>query len=214
MEGEFKPLLMEGEFLDTFRVKDGLSTSAGVEKAGVGFKMLAFNNSPIPMTVEGFERKNITVVMTVINTVQEGFSKVPYENVNGKTKVSSDAKPLNTKFKMGGDVDLSKMKCWPFGIVEGCPKDKDERVDDWSWDVVPGMALRVTIWQEAARGGKADKFKSSMNSDDYVVIPAFTVFEIEMTCKVHILNNLWKSIDFASEIKNCNFSWFYAAILR
>jgi hypothetical protein len=39
------------------------------------------------------------------------------------------------------------------------------------------------LWQESARGGKADKFKSSMNSDDYSVIPAFTVFEIEMSCK-------------------------------
>jgi hypothetical protein len=40
------------------------------------------------------------------------------------------------------------------------------------------------MWQEAARGGKADKFKSSMNSDDYTIIPAFTVFEIELGCKV------------------------------
>jgi hypothetical protein len=87
---------------------------------------------------------------------------------------------------MGDDSDLCKMKCWPFGIVEGCPKDKDERVEDWTWDVVPGMAIRITLWQESARGGKADKFKSSMNSDDHTIIPAFTVFEIEMCCKVRI----------------------------
>jgi hypothetical protein len=43
---------------------------------------------------------------------------------------------------MDQDSELYKMKCWPFGIVEGCPKDKDERVDDWSWEVVPGMAIR------------------------------------------------------------------------
>jgi hypothetical protein len=43
---------------------------------------------------------------------------------------------------MGQDSELYKMKCWPFGIVEGCPKDKDERVEDWSWEVVPGMAIR------------------------------------------------------------------------
>jgi hypothetical protein len=109
---------------------------------------------------------------------------VPYENLNGKTKVSSSAKPLNARCKMGDDSELYKMKCWPFGIVEGCPKDKDERVDDWAWDVIPGMAVRVQLWQESARGGKPDKFKSSMNSDDHVVIPAFTVFEIEMSCKV------------------------------
>ena len=57
-------------------------------------------------------------------------------------QVSPSAKPLNAKCKMGQDPELSKMKCWPFGIVEGCPKDKDKRVDDWSWEVVPGMALR------------------------------------------------------------------------
>jgi hypothetical protein len=81
-------VIMENEFVENFKVKDGLGCSASVEKAGVGLKMIAFNNAPIPMTVEGFERKNMSVVFTVINTTQEGFSKVPYENVNGKTKVS------------------------------------------------------------------------------------------------------------------------------
>ena len=57
-------------------------------------------------------------------------------------QVSPNAKPLNVKCRMGENSELCKMKCWPFGIVEGCPKDKDERVDDWSWDVVPGMAIR------------------------------------------------------------------------
>jgi hypothetical protein len=174
---------MGTEFTENFRIRDGLGSSSSVDKAGVGLKLLAFNNTAIPMTAEGFERKNLSVVFTVINTVQEGFSKVPYENVNGKTKVSANAKPLNTKCKMENS-DLFKMKCWPFGIVEGCPKDKDERVEDWSWEIVPGMALRITLWQEAARGGKTDKFKSSMNSDEYDVIPAFTVFEIELGCKV------------------------------
>jgi hypothetical protein len=79
---------MEATFLESFKVKDGLGMSGCVDKAGVGMKMIAFNNAPIPMTVEGFERKNMSVVFTVINTVQEGFSRVPYENVNGKTKVS------------------------------------------------------------------------------------------------------------------------------
>ena len=57
-------------------------------------------------------------------------------------QVSTNAKPLNVKSKMVADSDLCKMKCWPFGIVEGCPKDKDERVDDSAWEVMPGMALR------------------------------------------------------------------------
>jgi hypothetical protein len=43
---------------------------------------------------------------------------------------------------MSPELELYKATCWPFGIVEGCPKDKDERVEDWSWEVVPGMALR------------------------------------------------------------------------
>jgi hypothetical protein len=79
---------MEHDFVENFKIKDGLGCSASVEKAGVGFKMIAFNNTPIPMTVDGFERKNLSVVFTVLNTTQEGFSRVPYENVNGKTKAS------------------------------------------------------------------------------------------------------------------------------
>jgi hypothetical protein len=79
---------MENEFSENFKIKDGLGCSASVEKAGVGLKMIAFNNTPIPMTVDGFERKNLSVVFTVLNTTQEGFSRVPYENVNGKTKAS------------------------------------------------------------------------------------------------------------------------------
>ena len=78
---------METEFVEKFKVKDGLGCSASVEKAGVGLKLIAFNNTPIPMTVDGLELKNLSVVFTVINTTQEGFSRVQYENVNGKTKV-------------------------------------------------------------------------------------------------------------------------------
>jgi hypothetical protein len=55
------------------------------------------------------------------------------------------------------------------------------------------------LWQEAARGGKADKFKSSMNSDDYTVIPAFTVFEIEMSCKGW---SQWEAGDVNENAKN------------
>jgi hypothetical protein len=84
-EVEFK---MQNDFVENFKVKDGLGSTTSVEKAGVGLKLIAFNNTPIPMTVEGFERKNLSVVFTVINTTQEGFSRVPYENVNGKTKAS------------------------------------------------------------------------------------------------------------------------------
>jgi hypothetical protein len=59
--------------------------------------------------------------------------------------VSANAKPLNVKSKMSQEHELYKMKCWPFGIVEGCPKDKDERVEEYSWEVVPGMAIRCVI---------------------------------------------------------------------
>jgi hypothetical protein len=79
---------MQNDFVENFKIKDGLGSTTSVEKAGVGLKLIAFNNTPIPMTVNGFERKNLSVVFTVINTTQEGFSRVPYENVNGKTKAS------------------------------------------------------------------------------------------------------------------------------
>lgn len=63
-----------------------------MEKQGVGFKILAYNNSDIPMTSDGFLKKNISVVFTVVNGVDSGFSKVPYVNdlKTGKTKLCQD----------------------------------------------------------------------------------------------------------------------------
>ena len=41
------------------------------------------------MTSDGFSKKNISVVFTVVNAKDAGFSKVPYVNdpKTGKTKV-------------------------------------------------------------------------------------------------------------------------------
>jgi hypothetical protein len=92
---------MACEFAENFKIKDGMGGGNSVDKQGVGLKMIAFNNTEIPMTVDGFDRKSLSVVFTVINTVQEGFSKVPYENVNGKTKVSYNSHyhyPTRTRY--------------------------------------------------------------------------------------------------------------------
>jgi hypothetical protein len=31
------------------------------------------------------------------------------------------------------------LTCWPYGIVEGCPKDKDDRNEEYKWEGVFGL---------------------------------------------------------------------------
>jgi hypothetical protein len=148
---------MAEEFLNNFRVRDGSAGSGALGKQGVGFRILAYNNSDIPMTSEGFERKNLSVVFTVVKACDPGFSKVPYVNdpKTGKTKVGNGAMGTSALRSMPADygvdssvapMTMNLMDCWPFGIVEGCPKDKDDRNEEYRWEVVPGMAIRLVIF--------------------------------------------------------------------
>jgi hypothetical protein len=49
------------------------------------------------------------------------------------------------------------------------------------------MVLRMMFWADAARGGKADKFREEMCPAGHDIIKAFTLLELELTCKVCIL---------------------------
>jgi hypothetical protein len=66
-------------------------------------------------------------------------------------------------------------------------QEKDERNDEYKWNVYPGMVLRMMFWADAARGGKADKFREEMCPAGHDIIKAFTLLELELTCKVCIL---------------------------
>lgn len=140
---------------------------------------------------EGFAgRKQIGVNLTIVDCLSEGFSRVPYEFVNGTYKSDpKTAKPLSEKSPWAEDPQgqLSMLTCWPYGIVEGAPKEKDERREDYKWKVYPGMVLRTMFWADAARGGDPKKFKDEMCPAGYDSIKAFSLIELELTCKVLLL---------------------------
>jgi hypothetical protein len=39
---------------------------------------------------------------------------------------------------------LSMLTCWPYGILEGCPKDKDDRNEEFKWEVCTKMFLFIS----------------------------------------------------------------------
>lgn len=100
-----------------------------------------FNDTEIPLTTDAFNgKKQVNVGLVVVDCLSEGFSRVPYECTNGVYKSSSNAKPLTEKAPWSEDPDgqLSQLTCYPYGIVEGCPQEKDERNEEYKWNVFPG----------------------------------------------------------------------------
>jgi hypothetical protein len=91
-----------------------------------GAKVLAFNDSDVPLTVDAFNgKKQVNVGLIVVDCLSDGFSRVPYEcSKNGVYKSSANAKQLTEKSVWPGDPEkqLSMLTCWPYGIVEGCPQ--------------------------------------------------------------------------------------------
>ena len=114
------------------------------------------------------------------------MSRVPYISVNGVCKAEAGAKPLSERCPWPEDREgkLGMLTCYPYSIVEGRPKEKDERNEEYKWSVYPGMVIRMMLWPDSARGGKADKFRAEMCPEGYDVIPPFTLLELELTCKV------------------------------
>jgi len=87
----------------------------------------------------------VNVGLVVVDCLSEGFSRVPYECTNGVYKSSGNAKPLTEKSPWPEDPDnqLSQLTCYPYGIVEGCPQEKDERNEEYKWNVVPGNVMCI-----------------------------------------------------------------------
>ncbi len=67
-------------------------------------------------------------------------------------------------------------------------QEKDERNEEYKWEVHPGMILRTMLWAEPMRGQKTDKFKEDLIAAGHAVIKAFTLMEIELTCKVCLID--------------------------
>lgn len=125
------------------RIKECPAFVGSTGKQTKGPKILCFNDAEIPLTFAGFsDKKQVSVGLVVVDCLMEGYAKVPYECAsNNKYKMGPNPLPLSVKSLWGDDPSgvLSEMECWPYGIIEGCPKDKDDRNEEWKWKIVPGM---------------------------------------------------------------------------
>jgi hypothetical protein len=122
-----------------FKIKECPAFIGATGKQTKGPKVLCFNDADIPLTVEGFkDRKQLNVGLVVVDCLSDGYTRVPYECTNnGVYKLGKNPLPLSEKSVWPEDKDgvLSMLTCWPYGIVEGCPKDKDDRNEDFKWEV-------------------------------------------------------------------------------
>jgi hypothetical protein len=122
-----------------FKIKECPAFISATGKQTKGPKILCFNDADIPLTVDGFkDRKQINVGLVVVDCLSDGYTRVPYECTNnGVYKVGKNPLPLSEKSQWPHDPSgaLSMLTCWPYGILEGCPKDKDDRNEEFKWEV-------------------------------------------------------------------------------
>ena len=143
----------EEKILSDFRVKDCPAFVQFTGKQTKGPKVLAWTDADIPLTKDGFgDKKQIGVNITIVDILSDGFSKVPYELVDGKYKCDAKkAKPLSEKSAWPEDPEnFHMLTCFPYEIVED-PKEKEARKEDFKWNVYPGMILRTSFWPDSAR---------------------------------------------------------------
>ena len=130
-----------------FKIKECPAYLGCMGSQGKGFKVLCMNDAEIPLTYLGFkDKKQASCGLIVINCLMDGFSKVPYESAKAGAKGTKRAEatlPLSEKVLWPGDPEgtLCMMKCWPYGIIEGFPRDKDDWNEEYKWEVHPGRVL-------------------------------------------------------------------------
>jgi hypothetical protein len=56
------------------------------------------------------------------------------------------------------------------------------------------MVLRMMFWAEPMRGGKVEKFKEDLIAAGHTSIKAFTLMEVELTCKVREFTRVTKCV--------------------
>ena len=131
-----------------FKIKECPAFISTTGKQTKGPKVLCFNDADIPLTVDGFkDRKQINVGLVVVDCLSDGYTRVPYECTNnGVYKLGKNPMPLSERSAWTDDASgggggaaaaagLSMLTCWPYGILEGCPKDKDDRNEEFKWEV-------------------------------------------------------------------------------
>jgi hypothetical protein len=169
-------------------------------------RVLAFCDKDIPLEFDLFEdypdiskdKKSINVNFQILNCLTAGFTRTPYANDGTRTNVDKHAKPLAEMGKCSElGEEFNSITCFPWTMVQGCPKDKDERKDeaDIIWDITPGMVLHFTCWKDSMRGGPdVTKYKPAMCPAGISFIPAFTVVELTVAIKG------WSSVNDGDEV--------------
>lgn len=143
-----------------FKLKECPAFIGSTGREGKGPKVWAFNDADIPLSISGFnDKKQVSVGLVVVDCSMSGYTRVPYECTSGDRykvrcffcfflttqtyrvchtlQVGKNALPLSEKSVWPGDPEgqLHMLTCWPYGIVEGCPKDKDDRNEEYKWEV-------------------------------------------------------------------------------
>lgn len=122
-----------------------------------------------------------------------GFSKVPFSNVNNKTVMGDNPKPLAEYCKSESGVDKSRLQCYSYLIKKGKQKDKGARVDGSdpsvnegravSYTIEPGMVFRCIVKKGGAIGGSDREKRENFFPGDLEVIPAFSRVVVKVACK-------------------------------
>lgn len=180
------------KFSNELKIKSCPAFVGCTGKQGKGAKLLCINDGEIPLAHALFgDKRQVTVGFIVVDVQQEGYAKVPYEcTSNNKYKMGSNPLPLSQKSPWPEDPEgtMSELDCWPYGIIEGCPKDKDDRNEEYKFKIVPGTILRYSAWSDAARGAPdIKKHRQNLCPAGRDVIPAFTLLEVEIMCRVCFL---------------------------
>ena len=53
-----------------------------------------------------------------------------------------------------------------------------------AFQVYPGKQIRASFWRDSSRGGDVRKYRASLCPAGYEKIPAFSLLEVEIMCKV------------------------------
>ena len=124
---------------------------ASMSEAQKGFLAIVYFTRDVPLNRKDFgDLQSMVVQMVFVSGCKAGWTRVPFmPAAKGKTgyEVSKTALPLSEirPYSENGHRNLSKMECWPYGIVTGAPQHKNARNDEWKWEVRVCVHVHVSV---------------------------------------------------------------------
>lgn len=178
------------------------SFSGTMDKESVGPTLICMNDVAIPTKAFTWDlhcnSDKLLANLTVVGIVSPGFSKVPYANVNNKTVMGENPKPLAEFRRVVNEegstvLDLNTLDCYGFLLKTGKPKDKGRRVDGTDETINDGKAISYSIKvgdvhrfylnKQSTTGGTDREKRDNLLPSDADVIPAFSRLIVRMTAK-------------------------------